>query len=256
MNKLLYVVAGLVLICAVNLPALSGGCGAFDFGLHNLTDVTALNDDLHQRYGADPGDVLFQIGGHGYGHIGNFIIGGEGYGMFNYYTADYERPNELFPTGVERGNLSLAGGYGAVDFGWDPSISREINVIPTFMLGYGGMVTSATPQATGFQIPQSEEDTNRLERMATQGCFVVGAKLDSHYRIIFSDSGNHYAGMLVGIQAGYQQWLMPTGWSPNHTDMDDLPSATLTGPFILISIGGFGVHDDEGIVPYIQNDDK
>jgi hypothetical protein len=217
------------------------GAGGLEFGVRSLTDVSDLNSTINERYGKDFGTSLFQIGGHGYGVIGGFVIGGEGAGIFNYSHIGYSRPNDIFLSGTEEGTLSLGGGYGALDVGYQWRMSHVFNFIPMAQIGYGGMEVDANPINSGITTGGSGDMMRDSDlRSASQGCFVAGARVMFNYHLILGQGNRGYGGLKFALIAGYQQWMLPTGWSANHVDLNNLPDATLSGAYLMLSIGGVG----------------
>jgi hypothetical protein len=223
------------------------GAGGLEFGLRSLTDVKDLNNTIADRYDKDFGTSLFQIGGHGYGVIGGFVIGGEGGGIFNYNHIGYSRPNDIFLSGTEEGTLSLGGGYGALDVGWQWRMSHVFNLIPMAQIGYGGMEVDANPINTGITTGGSGDMMRDSDlRSASQGCFIAGARVMLNYHLLLGQGNRGYGGLKFALIAGYQQWMMPTGWDANHVDLNNLPDATLSGAYLMLSIGGVGGSYDGG----------
>jgi hypothetical protein len=247
MRSYITIVIAAILILSTGLLA-NEGAGGLEFGLRSLTDVKDLNSTIADRYGKDFGTSLFQIGGHGYGVIGGFVIGGEGAGIFNYKHIGYSRPNDIFLSGTEEGTLSLGGGFGALDVGWQWRMSHVFNLIPMAQIGYGGMEVDANPINSGITTGGSGDGMMRDSdlRSASQGCFVAGAKVMFNYQLILGQSNQGYGGLKFALIAGYQQWMLPTGWDANHVDMNNLPDATLSGAYLMLSIGGVGGSYDGG----------
>jgi hypothetical protein len=246
MRSYITIVVAATLILSTGLLA-NEGAGGLEFGLRSLTDVKDLNSTIADRYGKDFGTSLFQIGGHGYGVIGGFVIGGEGGGIFNYNHIGYNRPNDIFLSGTEEGTLSLGGGYGALDVGWQWRMSHVFNLIPMAQIGYGGMEVDANPINTGITTGGSGDMMRDSDlRSASQGCFIAGARVMFNYHLILGQGNRGYGGLKFALIAGYQQWMMPTGWDANHVDLNNLPDATLSGAYLMLSIGGVGGSYDGG----------
>ncbi len=218
------------------------GAGGIDFGLRSLTDVSDLNSTIHDRYGMDFGTALFQINGHGYGVIGGFVIGGEGGGYFNYSHIGYNRPNDIFLSGTEEGTLSLGGGYGALDLGYQWRFSHIFNLIPMAQIGFGGMEVDANPINSGITTGGSGDGMmhDNDVRSASQGFFVAGPKVMFNYHLILGQSNSGYGGLKFALIAGYQQCFLTTNWDANHVDLNNLPDGTLSGAYVMLSIGGVG----------------
>jgi hypothetical protein len=228
-----------VLLCGMAFA--NEGAGGLEFGLRSLTDVKDLNSTIADRYGKDFGTSLFQIGGHGYGVIGGFVIGGEGASIFNYNHIGYSRPNPIFLSGSEEGTLSLGGGYGALDLGWQWRFSHIFNLIPMAQIGFGGMEVGANPINSGITTGGSGDmGRDRDLRSASQGFFVAGPKVMFNYHIILGQGNRGYGGLKLSLIAGYQQCFLTTHWDANHVDLDNLPAATLSGAYLMLSIGGVG----------------
>ncbi|MCX8029312.1 MAG: hypothetical protein N2712_04875 [Brevinematales bacterium] len=105
------------------------GFGGVTFGAIYSPSINSLNDRLHSLgYSKKLNDVIFVIGGQGFGYSGNVLMGGVG---FSVRSSSVE--NNLNGTNIVVG---VSGGFGFFELGYALLKSPNISIVP--ILGFGG----------------------------------------------------------------------------------------------------------------------
>lgn len=230
--------SGFMLLLVMSTPLMAAFGGALSFGASHPTDQKDLTTELESRYGVTLDKTGLFSGAYLFYQHEALFLALDSVSSFSYYNKNYER-SVSGSSAMEKGSISEDGEYGGFNLGYVLALDEEYKIIPALILGYGRMVVTDTPIQTGLLL--SGED--QADRTAEQGGMVTGAKLLGQYRMNLTNSSDHRAGLIFGFTLGYQQWLLPSGWSTNHGNLTGLPKATFSGVNIGVSIGGFGWDD-------------
>ena len=228
-NKfVLSIVAGLLTgSLAISLNAQSaGGIGFFLPGVHTL-DYSALNQSLPAGYPALAKNPFVTAGG-GYGMFYGVVIGGQGGTL---HGGSYTRDNQ---------QVDLEGEFGYFSLGYVVLNKKGFLLFPTASIGDNilrmhvhlkdqqasfGSVTGEPYQATTLVYRQP------MLKFALTGTYVLMGSRD------FGGS----AGVMLGLEIGYQMPYKAGSWTYDNGIITDGPAFDTRGFFFSLAIGGGGV---------------
>jgi hypothetical protein len=209
------------------------GRGFFQVGYMRL-DM----DDLGAALGAaglpTMDEDFLTLGGAGYGTRGRFLIGGEGHALLG--------RKEVTPGGARE--LTASGGYGMFRVGYLAVARDAFDVFPLFGIGGGGMsLKIAERSAPTFDEVLTDPETSSTLSTAV---FVLDVAAAANFRITMSDNDDGVGGFLLGVQAGYSFTPAQSGWTLDGiNDVAGGPDLKIQGPYVRLSIGGWGRQDAE-----------
>jgi hypothetical protein len=165
------------------------------------------------------------LGGAGYGSAGRWLFGGEGHAVLG--------SDETTTDGARR--LSPGGGFGLLRVGYQALSRGGLDVYPTAGIGGGRM----SLKIAGLGTPTFDDVLASPATAASlsTSMFLLDAGLSVSYRV---GQGNA-AGFLIGLQAGYTFAPGSTEWRLDGlNDVVDGPAFQIEGPYLRISLGGWG----------------
>jgi len=205
-----------------------GGGGFFAIGVNSI-DLGPLNSRLSGAgYPTFPSE-LFAIGGGGYGVVaGTLLLGGEGYGLI--------APSR----GFEGREVSVGGGYGLFTIGYRFRPTNQVVVYPQVGIGGGGMMLEIG--STGADSFDDVLDDPNREASLEKGSLLVSLGVGAEYQ--FATSGEP-GGFQIGLRAGYLLSPYESDWSLGEDRLSGSPDASFGGPYVRLTIGGWGNDDDD-----------
>jgi hypothetical protein len=211
----------------------NAGRGFFQVGYMRLS-----TDDLGAELGAAGlpamDEDFLTLGGAGYGTRGRFLIGGEGHALLG--------RKETTPGGARQ--LTVSGGYGLFRLGYLAVTRDAFDVYPLFGIGGGGMsLKIAERGAPTFDQVIADPETSSTLATAV---FVLDVAAAANFRITMSENEDGVGGFLLGVQAGYSFAPAQSGWTLDGTnDVAGGPDLKIQGPYVRLSIGGWGRQNPE-----------
>jgi hypothetical protein len=204
----------------------SGGLGFFLPGIHTI-QYTKLNNSFPAGY-PEITSKPFVTGGAGYGIFSNFVLGGEGGTM---HAGSFTQGNQ---------KVELTGDYGFFSLGYVVMNKKGILVYPLVSIGDNNLdvyihqmdQTASFTTITGepFQSATLHYKT-RMLKLSVAGLYTIqGSK---------SEKGS--AGLMVGLEAGYQMNYKAGVWDYDNGSVTGGPVFSNNGFFIQLMIGGGGV---------------
>lgn len=203
-----------------------GGIGFFLPGVHTL-DYSALNQSLPAGYPSLEKNPLVTAGA-GYGVFYGVVIGGQGGTL---HGGSYTRDNQ---------QVDLEGEFGYFSLGYVVLNKKGFLLFPTASIGDNilrmhvhlkdqeasfGSVTGEPYQATTLVYHRP------MLKFALTGTYVLMGSRD------FGGS----AGLMVGLEVGYQMPYKSGTWTYDNGTINDGPAFDTRGFFISLAIGGGGV---------------
>jgi hypothetical protein len=211
----------------------NAGRGFFQAGYIRL-DIDELNDELVLGGLPSMGENYLTLGGAGYGARGRFLIGGEGHALLG--------GSESAVGGARK--LTVSGGYGMFRVGYLVLTRDALDVFPLFGIGGGGMGLKIAERSA----PTFDQVINDPETSSTlsTGVFLLDVGAAANYRLTMSERENGVGGLLLGVQVGYSFAPAQSAWNLDGTnDVAGGPDLRIQGPYVRLSIGGWGRQDPE-----------
>lgn len=206
------------------------GGGYFAIGTHVL-DLSSLNDRLSAAAYPTFEETTLSLGGGGYGIVGNrFMLGGEGHGLIT--------PSR----GLNGRTVSLAAGYGLATFGYLVPLSDRFFAFPQVGAG-GGALTLDIGSAGAEEFDDVLGDPNRSASLEKASFLLsLGGGLTYQIGGRMGGDSNHEDdekdGFRLGIRAGYLIAPFDTDWRHAEDRLSGGPDASLSGPFVRLTLGG------------------
>jgi hypothetical protein len=210
-----------------------GGRGFFQVGYMRL-GMDDLNTALAGGGLPTMDEDVLTLGGAGYGARGRFLIGGEGHALTG--------RKETTPGGARE--LAVSGGYGMFRIGYLVVTGDAFDIYPLFGIGGGGMSLKIAERGapTFDQVIADPETSSTLSTTV----FVLDVAAAANFRITMSDNEDGVGGFLLGVQAGYSFTPAQSGWTLDGTnDVAGGPDLRIQGPYVRLSIGGWGRQNPE-----------
>jgi len=210
-----------------------GGRGFFQVGYMRLS-LDDLNTPLAGAGLPSMDEDFLTLGGAGYGARGRFLIGGEGHALLG--------RTETTPGGARQ--LTVSGGYGMFRVGYLAVTRDAFDVYPLFGIGGGGMsLKIAERGAPTFDQVIADPETSST--LAT-AMFVLDVAAAANFRITMGENEDGVGGFVLGVQAGYSFSPAQSGWTLDGTnDVAGGPDLRIQGPYVRLSIGGWGRRNPE-----------
>ncbi|MFA6128278.1 MAG: hypothetical protein WC699_13330 [Bacteroidales bacterium] len=205
----------------------SGGIGFFCPGIHTI-QYSQLNDYLPSGYPVIS-NKPFVTAGSGYGIFSNFVIGGEGgtthAGSFT------NSSNQV---------VDLAGGFGFFSLGYVVFNNKGILAFPTVSIGSNDleMYVHQKDLNPSFLNVVSEPFQATTIRYSTK---LLKFSLAGLYTLKGNKSEKGSAGLMIGLEAGYQMAYKTGTWKYDNGDLSGGPDFCNNAFFIQLMIGGGGV---------------
>lgn len=216
----------------------AAGRGFFQAGYQRL-NLRGLNRDLRAAGLPAMDRHYLTLGGAGLGTRGRFVIGGEGHALLG--------GNETTPGGARQ--LSTSGGFGLFRVGFLAISGDAFDLYP--MLGIGGGAMSL--KIVERDAPTFDEVLTDPERSSSldTGMFLLDVSLSANYRVVLGEREDGVGGILLGVQAGYTFAPGSSSWKLDGINsVADGPTLQIEGPYIRLSIGGWGIEDED------ENDER
>lgn len=227
--KLLSLTAGILLLAfagkSFGQPA-GGGIGFFTPGIHTI-QFTELNHSLPAGYPAITSKP-FVTAGAGYGIFSNFVLGGEGGTM---HAGSFNKDNQ---------QIDLDGSFGFFSLGYLVMNKKGLLVYPLISIGDNdlSMYIHQKDQSGSFETITGEpfqattlHYKSKMLKLSVAGLYTLaGSK---------SDKGS--AGLMIGLEAGYQMSYKKGVWSFDNGTVTGGPDFNSNGFFVQLMIGGGGV---------------
>lgn len=228
-TKLLFSAAAIFLLAASvsqGFSQASGGIGFFTPGIHTL-QFNSLNSSLPAGF-PEITNKPFVSAGAGYGIFSNIVLGGEGGTM---HAGSFSKDNQ---------QIDLTGDYGFFSLGYVVMNRKGILAYPMLSIGDNDltMYIHQKNQSGTFGAITGEPFHATTLHYKTKMLKVAVAGL---YTLSGSKSGKGSAGLMVGLQAGYQMSYKKGVWTYDNGDITDGPDFNCNGFFIQLMIGGGGV---------------
>lgn len=205
-----------------------GGRGFLMVGYHQL-DLNKLNRRFVAHDYPTLPEGMLTLGGGGWAVRGRWMIGGEGQGLIG---RTRTTSDGVFKT-------RLYAGYGMLDVGYRAYARDRVDVYP--MLGIGGgsfMLDITEPQAPTFDDVLG--DPGRGARL-TAGMFAVSLSLGTDFAMRGRRTRHGEGGPDIGARIGYLFSTTPNTWRlDDRSDVRGVPDVSLTGPFFMVMVGGWG----------------
>jgi hypothetical protein len=204
----------------------SGGIGFYTPGV-NTIQFSKLNNSLPAGYPLIT-NKPFVTAGAGYGIFSNIVIGGESGTLHaGSFVKDIQQ-------------VDLSGHMGFISLGYVVVNSKGLLVYPLMSIGSNNLqmyihqkdqtATYGTVTGEPFQAATLHLKT-RMLKVSVAGLYTpLGSK---------SDKGS--AGLMVGLEAGYQIAYKPGVWMYDNGNVSGGPDFNSNGFFIQLMIGGGGV---------------
>ena len=211
----------------------TGSRGSFQVGYLRL-DLDDLSSALDGAALPSMSEDFLTLGGSGFAARGKFLIGGEGHAVLG--------TGETTGDGGRR--LNVSGGYGMFRVGYLVYTRDALDVYPLFGIGGGGMSLKIAERfaPTFDQVIADPETSSTL----STALFVLDVGVGASYRITMGQRENGVGGILVGFQTGYSFAPAQSAWSLDGTnDVAGGPDLRIQGPYVRVSIGGWGREDPE-----------
>jgi len=228
-TKLLLAVAGLFFMgftgpCAFGQA--SGGIGFFTPGIHTIR-YSDLNNSLPAGY-PEITSKPFVTAGAGYGVFSNFVLGGEGGTI---HAGTFSKDNQV---------IELQGDFGFFSLGYVVLNKKGILIYPLLGIGSNDLTVyihqknqdAAFGTVTGepFQATTLHYSTKML-KLSLAGLYTLQGNKN--------EKGS--AGLMIGLEAGYQMSYKTGVWNYDNGQMTGGPDFSNNGFFIQLMIGGGGV---------------
>jgi len=210
-----------------------GGRGFFQVGYMRLS-MDDLNTALAGGGLPSMDEDHLTLGGAGYGARGRFLIGGEGHALLG--------RRETTAGGARQ--VTVSGGYGMFRIGYLAVTRDAFDIYPLFGIGGGGMsLMIAERSAPTFDQVIADPETSSTLASAM---FVLDVAAGANFRITLGDNEDGVGGILLGVQAGYSFSPAQSGWTLDGTnDVAGGPDLKIQGPYVRLSIGGWGRANEE-----------
>lgn len=204
----------------------SGGIGFFAPGIHTI-QYSQLNDFLPSGFPVIT-NKPFVTAGAGYAVFSNVVIGGEGGTM---HAGSFTRDNQV---------VDLTGDFGFFSLGYVVMNNKGILVYPLISIGANTleMYVHQKDQNASFATVTGEPF-----QAATLHCNTKMLKFSvaGLYTLQGNKSQKGSAGLMIGLEAGYQMSYKKGTWEYDNGAITDGPDFTSNGFFIQLMIGGGGV---------------
>jgi len=211
--------------------SLYGGFGLFQVSTL-LPMIGPINDALEEAgYGtfANPG---YALGGMGFGIIHNFIIGGEGNGVIG----DRREIGRGY-----RGSWDSA--YGMVQLGYTFQPSERLVLYPLLGIGGGSFSFTFYPVEPGVREFSEALKNPRQGSVITATGPLLGLSLGALYLLGSDPQG----GWVISLRAGYLYSPLPWDFQLFSHSLENTPKFRgVSGPFLLVGIGGGGLYTSRG----------
>jgi hypothetical protein len=227
--KLLFLIASPILFMGTigqSFGQSSGGIGFFTTGIHTI-QYKDLNSSLPTGSPQITNKPLV-TGGAGYFVFSNFVLGGE---TGTLRAGSFSRDDQV---------IDLSGDFGFFSLGYVVMNKKGILVYP--LLSIGGNTLEMYMHQSGLNASYSavtgepfQATTLRLKSK------MVKLSVSGLYTIQGSKSEKGSAGLMIGLEAGYQMSYKPGVWRYDNGDISDGPEFTGNAFFIQLMIGGGGV---------------
>jgi len=215
-----------IFLCAVAHAQEGGGMGYFMVG-SSIMDIKALNSRLEGKGYPALSDKFISSGGGGHGIIGRMIIGGEGHGLIG---------KEVTSESYE---ISIGAGYGFFNVGYIVYSTGNLRVYPLLGVGGGGMELRIVEKGS-LSFDETLDNPKRMAVLSTGG-FLLQFALGVDYLLKLGGNEKGRGGLVFGIRLGYLLAPIKGGWSMDGIDISDAPRVGITGPHILLTLGGGGI---------------
>jgi len=204
----------------------TGGIGFFTPGIHTI-QYSKLNSFLPAG-GPQITNKPFITAGAGYGIFSNIVIGGEGGTM---HAGSFAKDNW---------QVDLTGDFGFFSLGYVVFLSKGLLMYPLVSIGSNDlkMYIHQKDQTASFGSITSEPfQASTLHYKSKMLKFSVAGL----YTVQGSKSEKGSAGLMIGLEAGYQIAYKAGVWTYDNGDVSGGPDFSNNGFFIQLMIGGGGV---------------
>lgn len=217
---------------ATLLPAIAshaqngGGIGFFLPGV-NTVKFTDLNTFLPQG-SPEITSKPFTTAGSGYGIFYGIVIGGQGGTM---HAGSFIKGNQ---------QIDLEGEFGFFSLGYVALNKKGFILYPTVSIGDNtiSMYFHQKDQTSSFQTITTEPF--QAARLVYQRP-MLKFSLAGNYALMGSKNDGGAAGLMIGIEAGYQMPYKEGVWTYDNGAVTDGPDFDNSGFFVSLAIGGGGV---------------
>ncbi len=204
----------------------SGGLGFFTPGIHTI-QFSKLNESLPAGYPVIT-NKPFVTAGAGFGVFSNIVLGGEGGTL---HGGSFTQGNQV---------IDLSGEFGFFSLGYVVLNKKGILLYPMVSIGDNDLtlyIHQKDQNSTFGNITGEPFQATTLHYKSKMLKFSVAGM----YALQGSKSEKGSAGLMVGLEAGYQMNYKSGTWTYDNGEVAGGPDFSSNGFFIQLMIGGGGV---------------
>lgn len=208
---------------ALNLDAFDGVKAYYQPGFAFL-DTGPLNRTLEGAGFSPLSSTFITQGGGAHLVLERVILGASGQSLQGFRT-----------TSSQGGSLSVSGGYGLFQLGYQVWAEDGFSLYPILGIGGGHLQINGSEGLNSLFGLSQNTAINRLETSQV----VLDLGLGADYLIDLNGDSNHRSGLLVGLKMGYVFVPSPPQWENNRQVVSGsaLPNLSSQGPYISLSLG-------------------
>lgn len=226
--KFLILFTGIILLSAWSSESFSqsfGGVGFFKPGFQTM-QFDQLNSHLPTS-GPQISNRPLTTAGAGYGVMANIVIGGEGGSV---HAGSFTKGDQ---------QIDLAGGFGFFSLGYIVVNKKKVIIYPLVSIGGNDLqiYIHQKGQSSSFTNVSGEPFQATTINLITK---ILKFSLSGLYALQ-GNSDKGAAGLMIGLEAGYQVGYKTGKWSYDNGDITGAPDFNSNAFFVQLMIGGGGI---------------
>lgn len=208
---------------ALNLEAFDGVKAYYQPGFAFL-DTGPLNRTLEGAGFSPLSSTFITQGGGAHLVLERVILGASGQSLQGFRT-----------TSNQGGSLSVSGGYGLFQLGYQVWAEEGFSLYPILGIGGGNLQITGSESLNNLFGFSQASPVNRIETSQV----ILDLGLGADYLIDLNGDPQQRSGLLVGLKLGYVFVPSPPQWENNRQVVSGsaLPNISSQGPYISLSLG-------------------